>query len=408
MAGSLKSSETKPFNLRSIRGTDPEAAGNFRVNESALGDSVIGRPADSPVSSRSSSGSHARLREEVESVAEAADGERWEVRLGLGQLIILWSVIAGTMIMVFLFGLYAGREQGVQSALEGSADAAARLPIANAVPPSDVAPPTDVATGASDESSAEPVAGILKSLEQSPPATRPAGSDGSPETIAANDTANDTEKALQQIPDTQQSAAALTHETVEHVTPKAEAAPPLGTIDIATRKSDRAPLDDEIAALVGDESSSHQKGTTLADKAKSAESKEEKNAKAKAIELPLKTAEVEKPKPQQKPIEPAKVETAKADSGKGESVKTVKAGSQAPGWYLQVAAARTSQEANAVAKKLQVGGLKPTIETAEVNGSTYFRVVLGPYASKNAAAATRKSVEATKAAKGDPFLKQVR
>ncbi|MCB0325119.1 MAG: hypothetical protein KDD69_16155, partial [Bdellovibrionales bacterium] len=38
---------------------------------------------------------------------------RWELRIAIGQVVILWAVLAGMMVMVFLFGFHAGREQGL-------------------------------------------------------------------------------------------------------------------------------------------------------------------------------------------------------------------------------------------------------------------------------------------------------
>ena len=61
-----------------------------------------------------------------------------------------------------------------------------------------------------------------------------------------------------------------------------------------------------------------------------------------------------------------------------------------------------------IGRKLRSAGLAPIIESAEVKGSAYYRVVLGPYASKDAAWGMRKSALASNAARGEPFLKQVK
>ena len=55
---------------------------------------------------------------------------RWEMRIGLGQVVVLWSVLAGIMICVFVFGYHAGRERGWKKALEeGGGAQTVRLPI---------------------------------------------------------------------------------------------------------------------------------------------------------------------------------------------------------------------------------------------------------------------------------------
>ena len=75
-------------------------------------------------------------------------------------------------------------------------------------------------------------------------------------------------------------------------------------------------------------------------------------------------------------------------------------------WFVQVAAARTRAEANAMNKKLAQAKLKGKIEEAKVGRNTYYRVVVGPYSSKDAATAARASVKRARAAAGDPFVRQ--
>lgn len=78
-------------------------------------------------------------RDALSSGGEQSERRKYEMRLNLPQVIVLWSVIAGTMVMVFLFGLYAGQEQGVRAALEdrGETFDAVRLPVSGA--PADAA-----------------------------------------------------------------------------------------------------------------------------------------------------------------------------------------------------------------------------------------------------------------------------
>jgi hypothetical protein len=53
----------------------------------------------------------------------------WSLELTLPQMIIGWSAIGAMMILVFLFGLYAGRNHGMELALEEQATPRLRLPV---------------------------------------------------------------------------------------------------------------------------------------------------------------------------------------------------------------------------------------------------------------------------------------
>ncbi len=53
----------------------------------------------------------------------------WTLRLKFAHLLVFWSVVAGCLVAVFLLGLFAGREQGVSSALKTQTDNSLRVPI---------------------------------------------------------------------------------------------------------------------------------------------------------------------------------------------------------------------------------------------------------------------------------------
>lgn len=94
-----------------------------------------------------------------------------EFRFTLAQLIVSWSICAGLMAATFFFGLFAGKERGMQLALEEQARLALRVPLPER---------------------AEPEAGplgkaLIESTEQVPAAAQPAGSasPAEPEQLAA-------------------------------------------------------------------------------------------------------------------------------------------------------------------------------------------------------------------------------
>ena len=314
--------------------------------------SLKSQPSRTFESSRFAVANTSRGGQDDASVASSPAAEKtpWEMRLSLGQLGIIWSVVGGTMVMVFLFGLYAGREQGVKSALEGQQGEAVRLPVASPVAVQEI--PAQIGADAVATGPVE-----LAALPKEPP---PAVTTGRLSGSIASD-------SLLAEPPTRESSGA------------ADAAPSEG---VATTLADK-------------ENAKREKERAAAAKEASAKEAAAKEAAAKD------TAEKEAVK------EKERAKRAEAELAKAEGVKTVK-GALTPGWYLQVSAARNSGEASAVAKKLKSAGLKPVIETAQVNKSTYYRVVLGPYPNKDAATSARRAAISSNAAKGEPFLKQVK
>ena len=280
--------------------------------------------------------------------------EPWEMRLSLSQAVIFMSVICGTMTMVFLFGLYAGREQGVNTALEGHSGEAVRLPVANPVV-------------VSENPARLPSDGLVAESERNA------------DSLAAH-AGNRAEDAIQAnvVPPTTTGAAELSANAArgkrEELTPKSE------------QKIDFSPASKESASVAGLESESAKAvAPVVADTAPKNAEPVAKSAKDKD-----------------------KTKTKIADDAKPEQVKTVRSSAIVPGWYLQIAATRTSSDANAMLKKLQSKGLKPTLEAAEINNAVYYRIIIGPYPTKEATASARKAAIAAKAAKGEPFLKLVK
>lgn len=63
----------------------------------------------------------------------------WEIRLGVGQLLVTWAVISGIMVAVFSFGFNSGLKDGVERTLLSRSTSDMRLPIIGAEPPSSIA-----------------------------------------------------------------------------------------------------------------------------------------------------------------------------------------------------------------------------------------------------------------------------
>ncbi|MCB0359193.1 MAG: SPOR domain-containing protein, partial [Bdellovibrionales bacterium] len=78
------------------------------------------------------------------------------------------------------------------------------------------------------------------------------------------------------------------------------------------------------------------------------------------------------------------------------------------GFYVQVAAERTPDGAVLIGKKLKAARFNVVISKAAVGEKTYYRVLVGPHKTRDAAKNALSRVAAVKAAKARPFVKQVK
>jgi cell division septation protein DedD len=78
------------------------------------------------------------------------------------------------------------------------------------------------------------------------------------------------------------------------------------------------------------------------------------------------------------------------------------------GWFAQVGAVKSSDEAKSIATTLREGGFPVVIEKAEVRGEQYFRILVGPEESRAPAERLVGQLKREKMVKGDPFLRLVK
>ncbi len=79
-----------------------------------------------------------------------------------------------------------------------------------------------------------------------------------------------------------------------------------------------------------------------------------------------------------------------------------------PGWYAQVAAPSSKEQAANIAGQLRASGFPVTVEQAEVRGQRYFRVLVGPEENKVYAQRLLVQLRRESVIKGDPFIKLVK
>ncbi|MCB0323836.1 MAG: SPOR domain-containing protein [Bdellovibrionales bacterium] len=77
-----------------------------------------------------------------------------------------------------------------------------------------------------------------------------------------------------------------------------------------------------------------------------------------------------------------------------------------PGFYLQVAAVEESSEAEQRRETLVSGGLPVMVQRADVNGTLYYRLLVGPYSSASLARNQQHKVERLGVSQGMPFVRR--
>lgn len=285
----------------------------------------------------------------------------FQLRLSLGQVIMLWSLLAGLMVAVFLFGLFAGREQGLQTALSGQDVQTVRLPIAM-----DVAKQEDSLSATFDPAQ--------KTLNP-PAAAQPAA--------PSENSEFDFGAAVEQA----KNAAAN------------EAAPSAAAPEVAAEEEEAptAALEDSEPLTIPQHAAEPEVLKPEVPPAAVAP-KVELAAKTPA---PTKVPEKAVVKPVEKPKapEPKKVAEPKVEKP-APTVTNARAG-----WYVQLAAARTKEEAKSIQLRLAAKSYPAIVQEADVNGATYYRVLVGPYAAKNRAQAEQHKIQGLQLTSGTPFLK---
>lgn len=254
--------------------------------------------------------------------------ERWNIRLSLGQVVVLWSVLAGMMVMVFLFGVWAGREQGIKLALEEHGGQGARLP----------APLPQAMAGSPGEASRTTREVVDEAVEE--------------------------------------SALALSDEAIP---------PPVATDEMEIDFRPDAGLADS------DEAAPENGGAAALAALEGADEAPLKPGKKFGLDLPADTAA-----------------GAKAATPPKGPATVISSRDIAPGWYVQVAAARALPDAQAMAGKLSGLPVESRIEEAKVGGATYYRLLAGPATDKDGALKTAQVIKRAKVAQGEPFVKHIR
>lgn len=318
--------------------------------------------------------------------------ERKEVRLGLAQVIGLLGLIFGSIIAAFGLGYYSGRTLNFERELSNALAGLPKLPVNS----------EESAENLGDKIVSEVYAKLNEQVKE-PLAEATAGvvvpelgtireADGTgdfelendlplPGESVENETLGGADSEDMPLAD-EKTLAAILEESADH---KPSAAPTPKVAAEPTKEA--APVKDVNSRAAVKES---QPPKQIQDP------KEKQDSKGKAEysvkEEPIRAAVKEQPEARVKPPVPA--------------IAPQK--SIAKGWYAQIAAPKLQADASQLASQLKRSGFAAVIETAEVRGEKYFRVLTGPEKSKGQAEALLKQLKREPYVTGAPFLRVVK
>lgn len=331
----------------------------------------------------------------------------FELTITLPQLVFSWVLIALMMMAVFVFGLYAGRRQGVDIALEEQATPKLRMPVSK-----------DAALAAVNSESEK-----RNNSETSPLGEREDSLFAVPETVdnlpkssselgpLADGTAGFVSKATNEILDSTSKASTKSKTT------KLEAKSDLAQIKIskdlvaaeerAVQKLSEKPLEktvvlnNKIAKPSGQELRSADSVTKKLNDDEFDVLDDESSILPPTASLDKQIGSNENFGLTENSNQTAPIKTSENKLAK----KNLSSKLQKGGLYVQVSAPDSITQAQSLVNKLKAKGLTSAIRDAKVGGKLHYRVLVGPYSSKEAASEARNKVVKSKIVRAEPFIK---
>ena len=298
-----------------------------------------------------------------------SDVGRWELRLGLFQVVILLGLIMGLLTCVFFLGYFSGRQVGHDAALSASITNTIRMPIGSSESDEEGADSTgksvasEVYAKLNEERAAAPNSGAAPVVGEVPQLGLIDSTEASPiDAIAADPYAGGG-------------------------TPAADTVPAVPTSSDEARDK----LLKQVIAIDAEQGNGGQQARVPAE-----------NIPDTAIDtIAVATAVVVLPTPTAvKPTatpKPAKTEKA-ADIG--ETIPK--------GWFAQVAAPRKKEDAASLSKQLRKSGFAVIVEVAQVRGEQYYRILAGPEQSRAQAEKLVQQLKREPYLPTQPFIRQIK
>ncbi len=339
---------------------------------------------------------------------------KYEIKLGVIQIVVLLGAVTGSVVCAFLLGLFAGQHSGYESALASNVANVTKLPIAQDEGDVDVSHQLTTEVLAKLE---QPTARAKPEVEDVPTLgiIEEVPADGEIVTLTrGNATGN---AATLDGGEHEQVDVSVAKAAREGISDGKEGGLAAGSLFDAN--GDEPVKRGTLTKLAEPLTAPKTNGKTLGDLAAGtkprAESQPQASGKAKlgTVALSLESLPPAAREGNQK-NEPAAAAKVKAGALNASTALTVDEDAEQiksvlpRGWFAQVAAPRKLKDADILAKKLKGSGFPTVIETANVRGQDYFRVLVGPEENRKQAQLLVDQLKRESYIPGEPFLRLVR
>lgn len=326
--------------------------------------------------------------------ARRGETQGWELRLGRLQVVVWLGLALGSICGAYCIGFFSGRYVGFETGREVTAVEVAKLPAGDVFP----------------ESSPQSQDKIYDKLNS--PAVMVDGTDTKDTAVARGVGAS--QKAPRLLDEKTDSAAAK-GSTVTTTRPEQSATGDTAQEDLvnlfgedtsgseliigADGEPEVAKPSDNVRMLGGSKASESAKGDAKSASAVAVASKE-KSVDA-LLDERIAKVRVENSK------DPLAPDTASDSVKKSEASSAVRKVVPS-GYFAQIAAPKTLNEAEVIAKKLKRSGFPVVVEPTAVAGQSFFRVLVGPEENKVQADRLVSQLKGESYISGTPFIRKVK
>lgn len=316
------------------------------------------------------------------------DTSRWELRLGLFQVVILLGLTMGLLTCTFFLGYFSGRQVGQDAALSANLSSTIRLPI----------DATDQAERIDEGESQRVASEVYAKLNDNNIEKQP-GTDGKTQAddVPKLGAIDSTDVApIDNIP--QEDVAAGQKGAAEKSQPTADTAEAAMTVE-PTNVSREQLLKQVIALEESKPKEKESDDLPVKEKAAAAQ-------KTVVVPTPLPTIKPTETVAKVTPTKiaptpkPTKTPKATAKAEKGEVVQK--------GWFAQVAAPKKKEDATELSRQLRKSGFSVIVEVAQVKGQQYYRILAGPESSKEQAEKLVDQLKREPYIPTKPFIRQIK
>ncbi len=349
--------------------------------------------------------------------------QSWSIRLGLIQAVVLLGIVTGSMLCAFYLGLVSGQKAGFETAQSINLASVAKLPIPDQYRQEELdsvasqvyaklSSPESIAVP--EEADAPVEATDLKPIDVKK-VVRPSEDRSDPiehDALAAKEADEyDKKNVIRILSEPPQS------KEIEKTEVKKNGVETLGSLknksedhnedlsvkNIPSKEESKEVGDVSVLASLSEEPVSETSGIKVVKGYREEDPKELPQKIEKKVDTGTAKVTIKETKPVQPVVEP-KVEKVIPPPAQKSFVKNV----LSKGWYAQVAAPGKLDDANNLAKKLKESGFPVVIETANIRGQEYYRVLVGPEDEQRYSQTMVQQLKRESYLRGDPFLRRVK